>query len=87
MDIEAHWLLEQIKADQQATSERMHRDARRQHALKAASLQLGTGKSAAEVKAWIAQQHLVLRPDTKKAVVDLARKIAGRFDQYSRRSG
>ena len=83
MDLEASWLLDQIKADQQATSDRMHRDARRQHTLKAASLQLGTGKSAAEVKAFLDQQHLTLKP-TKREVVDLARRVAGRLDQYGR---
>ena len=65
MDIEASYLLQQIKEDMAATSERRHRDARRQHALRAASLALGTGLSAAVVKTRLAQAGLVLRPMKK----------------------
>lgn len=62
MDIEASWLLEQVQADMKATSERQHRDARRQHALRAASLALGTGLSAEVVRAKLNQAGLTLRP-------------------------
>ncbi len=74
MDIEASWLLDQVRADIRATSERQHRDARRQHTLKAASLKLNTGVSAEEVRDWLNRQGLMLRP-VKKAVP---------YDQYGR---
>ena len=61
MDLEASYLLQQIKEDMAATSERQHRDARRQHALRAASFALGTGLSAGVVKAKLAEGGLVLR--------------------------
>ena len=67
MELESSWLLEQVKADMKATSERQHRDARRQHALRAASLALGTGLSAEVVKTRLAQAGLVLRPIKKAA--------------------
>ncbi len=76
MDQDAQALLDRIKADQKATSDRMHRDARRQHTLKSASLMFGTGKSAAEVETWLAQQHLTLVTRMTNAVQ--------RFDSYGR---
>ncbi len=77
MDIEASYLLQQIKDDMTATSERQHRDARRQHALRAASLAIGTGLSAAFVKAKLTEGGLILRP-TKKAPAVM------HYDGYSR---
>ena len=75
MDLEASYLLQQIKDEQRHVSDRMHRDARRQTLLKRASLMLGTGISAASVKDWMAGQHVAL-PITKKA------RLA--YDTYSR---
>lgn len=72
-------LLDLIKADQRRTSDRMHRDARRQATLRTASLMLGTGYTAVQVSAWLIQQHLTL----EGKVVELARKV-GRFDRYGR---
>jgi hypothetical protein len=69
MELESSWLLGQIKADMKATSERQHRDARRQHALRAASLALGTGLSAAVVKARLTDAGLILRPARQRPVV------------------
>ena len=62
MDVEAMVLLEQVQADMKATSERQHRDARRQHTLRAASVALGTGLSAEAVRARLSEGGLVLRP-------------------------
>ena len=62
MELEAAYLLQQIKEDMAATSARQHRDARRQHTLHAASLALGTGLRATVVKTRLAQAGLVLRP-------------------------
>ena len=83
MELEAAYLLQQVQEDQQATSERMHRDKRRQDTLRRASLMLGQGHAASEVKAFLDQQHLTLKA-TKREVVELARKVAGRFDTYGR---
>lgn len=74
MELEASWLLEQLKAEQARTSERMHRDARRVHTLKQATLMLGTGMSADSVRDWLAGQHLPLP----------ARKRTAAYDGYGR---
>ena len=66
MDTNAQTLLDQIQTDQRRTSDRMHRDARRQHALKHASLMLGQGHRAEEVRLWLSQQALVLTAVAKK---------------------
>lgn len=60
MTHEAALLLTRLKREQQRTSDRMHRDARRQTALKQASLMLGTGISAEGVLDWLTAQHIVL---------------------------
>ncbi len=75
MDIEASYLLQQIKDDMRATSARMHKDARRQHALRSASLAIGTGLSAAVVKAKLTEGGLMLRPMKKAPAV---------YDGYAR---
>ena len=62
MDAEANWLLTQIQADLKATSERLHRDSRRVHALRAASLKLGTGVDAEAVRDELVRSGLMLRP-------------------------
>ena len=75
MDIESSWLLDAVRADIRATSDRQHRDARRQHTLKQASLKLNTGVPADEVRDWLTRQGLMLRP-VKKATMQ--------YDQFGR---
>jgi hypothetical protein len=49
LGLEESYLLEQVKAELNAISVRMHRDARRRGVLQQASLMLGTGSSTVEV--------------------------------------
>ena len=78
MDADAQHLLAQIKREQQRTSERMHRDARRQHTLQQASLKLGVGHRAEDV----------LRDLGLMGIVLMAVKPAktGGYDVYARES-
>lgn len=75
MDLEASYLLQQIKEEQKRVSDRMHRDSRRQHTLRQASLMLGTGITADGVKDWLAAQHVMLT---------VTRKAKEAYDQYGR---
>lgn len=88
MDIESSWLLEQVQADMKATSERQHRDARRQHTLRAASVALGTGLSPEAVKSRLAQAGLMLKPTKRKAErvehFKTALSLVTRYDGYQR---
>ena len=68
MELEAAYLLQQIREDMKMTSERMHRDSRRQHALRAASLALGTGKRADEIRDNLTRAGLHLRPARPRLV-------------------
>lgn len=76
MDQDATALLTLLKDEQTRTSDRMHRDARRQHALKQASLMLGTGIHPDEVRTWLGQKYITLQVRIKTVASALVAVLA-----------
>lgn len=78
MDPQAQQLVDRIKAEIQRASDRQERDARRKHALRRATLMLGTGISADGVRDWLAAQGLVM-----PARISVAKEL---YDKYGRQA-